>query len=115
MTTSSITARSAPTASTTRAGSVGVSIDGEATAKVASEAESNAIAVDLGGGNDTLVNTGQLTTTADSTANALGIALGIPADSSSGGSSTPTASLEAEVESEVDADTRAVTCHRHRR
>jgi len=60
---------------TTVAAGVGVSINGDASAKVTSNSEGVSAAVDLGGGDDTLTNTGKLTATAESIAAALDIAV----------------------------------------
>ncbi|HUL98716.1 MAG TPA: hypothetical protein VLU24_04700, partial [Mycobacterium sp.] len=58
---------------TVDAGSIGIGINGHASSKVDSKAASDAAAVDLGGGDDTLTNTGHLQATADATANALDV------------------------------------------
>jgi len=67
----------------TLAAGVGVTINGSASAKVNSEAEAEAAAIDLGGGNDTLTNTGKLTVSAVSDASALNVAVGETSDASS--------------------------------
>ena len=65
---------------TTLAAGVGVAINGQASAKVTSNAEGVSAAIDLGGGDDTLTNTGKLTSTAGSIATALDIAVGDKTD-----------------------------------
>jgi uncharacterized protein YhjY with autotransporter beta-barrel domain len=63
---------------TALAAGVGVTINGKASADVKSEAEASAAAIDLGGGNDTLLtNTGKLTSTAVADASALDVAVGV--------------------------------------
>ena len=52
----------------TRSAGVGMTVNGPAKARSKATAETDAVAIDLGGGADTLVNTGQLTAVADSAA-----------------------------------------------
>jgi hypothetical protein len=68
----------------TRAASLGISVEGGASAKITSAATAAALGVDLGAGKDTLTNTasGTLTTTADATANALSLQVGAKTDAS---------------------------------
>ena len=69
--------------STTLAGGVGLALNGEASAKITSEAEAAAAGIDLGGGNDRLTNGGTLTARATSTAATLNVAVGVSGESSS--------------------------------
>ena len=79
--------------SITHAAAVGVTIDGAASAKTTSSADSAATAIDLGGGNDSLMNNvaGTLTASATSDVSALNAAVGISSDTSSDASKSRSA------------------------
>ncbi|HSD96253.1 MAG TPA: hypothetical protein VLB06_03825 [Sulfuricaulis sp.] len=66
----------------TIAAGVGVTVNGKASADVKSESEATAAAIDLGGGNDTLSNTGLLTSTAFADASSLSVSVGVESGSS---------------------------------
>jgi hypothetical protein len=81
--------------SLTTAVGLGVGVDGNAAVKVSSTAQANADGVDLGGGNDSLISTGDLTVSSDATANALSLVISAktssttPSGSSGSAAATP--------------------------
>ena len=69
------------------AGAGGITVDGNASVKITSRAEATSVAADLGAGNDSLNNTGTITSTADAAATAIGIVVAQKAEPS--GSTPP--------------------------
>ena len=61
---------------------VDLSATGAVNSKANSHAKADGVGVNLGGGDDHLINTGQMTASADAIASALNVAIGIPQDSS---------------------------------
>ena len=85
-------------ATTLAAGGAGVEAKGSAAVSAASTSESDAAAINLGGGNDTLANHTAITATADSTANALDVVVG---------DNTATTAEKAKVKAATDGGAQA--------
>ncbi len=84
----------------------GITIDGNASAKITSTATATSTGADLGAGNDALNNSGTITSTADATATALGIAVAqkaTPSKPAEGGGEAP-----AETPKEEEKNTAAI-------
>ena len=97
---------------TARTSAITATVDLSATGAVNSKANSRAAAdgvgVDLGGGDDRLINTGQLTASADARASALNVAIGIPQDSSSSGSTAAAPKIKATADGSAVARSSAI-------
>ncbi len=96
-------ASTATASSTTIAVGAGIAINGEAAAKITSEAKADAAGIDLGGGADKLTNSGTLTAGATSTAAALNVAIAVSSDSTKPGESK----LKAAAEGSAGAESHA--------
>jgi len=87
------------TAATASSGSAGVAvaIDGAAAVDITSATKAVATGIDTGGGNDTIDNQGDITSTATATSMALGVGVGVQNGSSSDASSNVEAAANSEA------------------
>jgi len=87
---------------------VDLSATGAVNSKANSHAKADGVGVNLGGGDDHLINTGQMTASADAIASALNVAIGIPQDSSSSGSTTTAPKIKATADGSAASESRAI-------